>query len=175
MCAIVPSSANPLAVSVFSAENQSYEAQRKTDDHGPSRRGTRETPRAGLVQVHFGRKGRKATEHKEVHFFREEERARQSFKIFSRSSGSSPHPNSSIAASTSDSFVNARILRIASNRSLSNLRDSALIGRLPRRASSAITSRMSSSLVPFAIAESRNDSGFLLTMQFTSLFMEVRD
>jgi len=170
-----PSNANSLAVSVFSAENRSYEAQRKTDDHGPSRRAPCETSRASLVEIQSRGESRKATQDKTVHFLREAERARQSFKIFSSSAGSSPRPSRSIAAITSASFVNVRILRIASSRSLSTFLASAWIGRLPRRESSAITSRISSSLASFAIPESRNDSGFLLSMQLTSLSMKVCD
>jgi hypothetical protein len=79
-----------------------------------------------------------------------------------------------IAATTSASFVNARILRIASCCSRSNFRASALIGRLPRRGSSAITSRISSSFVLFAMFKARNDSGFLLTMQLSSLTNKCR-
>ena len=121
-----------------------------------------------MVEVHSGRKSRQAAQDQAIHFLREEERARQSFKIFSSSSGSPARPSKSIAAITSASLVNPRILRIVSIRSLCSFRDSALIGRLPRRDSSAITSRMSSSLVPLAICENRNDSGFLLTIQLTS-------
>jgi hypothetical protein len=169
MCGIVRSNGKSLAVSLFSAENKSCEAQRKASHHGRSRRETRGAPGAGVVEIHSGRKSRKTAQDQEIYFLREEERARQSFKIFSSSSGSSPRPNRSIAAITSVSFVNARILRIVSSRSRCNFRASALICRLPRRDSSAITSRMSSSFVPFAMFKARNASGFLLTMQLSSL------
>ena len=154
-----------LAVSLFSAENKTYEAQRKASNHGRSRRETRGTPRPGVVEIFSGRKSRKAAKDQAVHFLREEERARQVFKIFSSSSGSSPRPSRPIAAITSVSLVNPRIIRIVSNRSLCNLRASALVGRLPRRDSSAISSRISSSLVPFAMAEARNNTVPSLTNQ----------
>lgn len=168
MRTIVRSNAKSLAVSLFSAENNSYEAKRKTDDHGRSRGEASGTPGAGLVEIHSGRKSRKATQDQAVHFLREEERARQSFKIFSSSSGSSPRPSRSIAAIASASLVNPRIVRIISSRSLCNFRASALFGRLPRRDSSAMTSRMSSSFVPFAMSKDGNDSRFLTTFQLTS-------
>jgi hypothetical protein len=169
MCTVVQPCSKFLAVSLFSADNKTYEAQRKAFDHGRSRRETSGTPGASVVEVHSGRKSRKTAQDQEIYFLREEERARQSFKIFSSSSGSSPRPNRSIAAITSVSFVNARILLIVSSRSRCNFRASALICRLPRRDSSAITSRMSSSFVPFAMFKARNDSGFVLTMQLSSL------
>ncbi len=160
----------PLAVSLFSRENWPYEAQRKVSDHGRSRRRARSSSGAGVVEVHSGRKSRKTSQDQAVHLFREEERTRQSFKIFWSSSGSSPRPSKSIAAITSASFVNPSILRIVSNRSFCNLRASALAGRLPRRDSCAITSRMSSSFASFAMLKVRNNSGFLTTLQLTSLF-----
>jgi hypothetical protein len=169
MYAIVRRNGKSLAVSYFSAENKTYEAQRKASVHGRSRRETRGAPGAGVVEIHSGRKNRKAAQDQTVHFLREEERARQSFKIFSSSFGSSPRPSRSIAAITSASRVNPRIIRIVSSRSLGIFRASALIGRFPRRESSAITSRMSSSFVPFAMFKARTDTGFLLTMQLTSL------
>ncbi len=158
-----------LAVSSFSAENQTYETQTKISNHGRSRREARSSSGAGVVEVHSGRKSRKTSQDQAVHLFREEERARQSFKILSSSSGSSPRLSKSIAAITSASFVNPSIVRIASNRSFCNLRASALAGRLPRRDSSAITSRMSSSFAPLVMFEARNDSGSLLTIQLSSL------
>jgi hypothetical protein len=169
MCAIVRSKGKSLAVSHFSAENQYYEAQRKASDHGRSRREASSTSGAGVVEIHSGRKSRETAEDQEIYFLREKERARQSFKIFSSSSGSSPRPSKLIAATTSASFVSPRILRIVSCRSRCNFRASPLIGRLPRRDSSAITSRMSSSFVPFGMVKRRNDSGFLLTMQLSSM------
>lgn len=169
MCDIVQIGRNFLAVPVFSGENKAYEAQRKTSNHGRSRREARGTPRAGVVEILSGRKSRKAAKDQAVHFLREEERARQVFKIFSSSAGSSPRPSRPIAAITSVSLVSPRIIRIVSNRSRCNFRASALAGRLPRRDSSAITSRMSSFLVPLAIFKARNDSGFLPTMQLSSL------
>jgi len=158
-----------LAVSLFSAENKTYEAQRKTSYHGRGRRETRGTPRAGVVEILSGRKSRKTAKDQAVHFLREAERARQVFKIFSSSPGSSPRPSRPIAAITSASLVKPRIIRIVSNRSRCNFRASPLAGRLPRRDSSAMTSRMSSSFVPFAMFKARNDSGFLPTMQLSSL------
>ena len=163
MCTVVQPCSKFLAVSLFSADNKTYEAQRKAFDHGRSRRETRGTPGTRVVEIHSGRKSRKVAQDQAVHFLREEERARQSFKIFSSSSGSSPRPSRSIAAITSASLVNPRIIRIVASRCFCSFRDSGLIGRLPRRDSSAITSRMSSSFVPFAMFKVRNDSGFLLT------------
>lgn len=165
MCDTVQIDRNSLAVSVFSGENQAYEAQRKASNHGRSRREARRTPRASVVDILSGRKSRKAAKDQAVHFLREEERARQVFKIFSSSAGSSPRPSRPIAAITSVSLVNPRIIRIVSNRSRCNFRASALAGRLPRRDSSAITSRISSSFVPFAMAEARNNTVHSLTNQ----------
>jgi hypothetical protein len=169
MCAIVRRNGKSLAVSLLSAENKTYEAQRKTSVHGRSRREARGVPGAGVVEIQSGRKSRKTAQDQTIHFLREEERARQSFKIFSSSSGSSPRPSRSIAAITSASLVSPRIIRIVSSRSLFIFRASALIGRFPRRESSAITSRISSSFVPFAMFKARNDNDSLLTMQLTSL------
>ncbi len=158
-----------LAVYLVSAENQSYETKRKAHDARPSRQKTRGNSRTRVVKVLTGGEGRKTPQNEAVHFLREAERARQSFKIFSSSSGSSPRPSRSIAAITSASLVNPRIIRIASIRSRCSFRASALAGRFPRRDSSAITSRISSSFIPFAMREARNDSGFLMTMQLSSL------
>jgi len=169
MCVGVQTHGKLLAVSLLSAENKFYEAQRKTSNDGRSRREARGTPRACMVEILSGRKSRKTAEDQAVHFLREEERARQVFKISSSSAGSSPRPSRPIAAITSVSLVNPRIIRIVSNRSRCNFRASALAGRLPRRDSSAITSRMSSSFVPFVMFKARNDNGFLLTIQLSSL------
>jgi len=169
VCHVLEARAKSLAVSLFSVENRTYEAQRKTSNHGRSRREARSTPGAGVVEILSRRKSRKVAKDQAVHFLREEERARQVFKICSSSTGSPPRPSRPIAAITSASLVNPRIIRIDSNRSFCNFRASALAGRLPRRDSSAITSRMSSSFVPFAMFKGRNDSGFLLTMQLSSL------
>jgi hypothetical protein len=169
MHSIVRSNGKSLAVSLFSAENKPYEAQRKASNHGRSRREAGSTPGSGLVEIYSRRKSRKAAQDQEIHFLRKAERARQSFKIFSSSSGSPARPSKSIAAIASASFVKLRILRIVSCRSRCNSLGSALIGHLPRRDSSAITSRMSSSFVPFAMFKARKDSGLLLTMQLSLL------
>src|SRR5271165_3369014 len=166
MRAIVRSNGNSLAVSHFSAENKIHEAQGKAPNYGRSRREACRTSGAGVVEIHSGRKSRKTAQDQEIYFLREEESARHSFKIFSSSSGSPPRPSRSIAATTSASFVNPRILRIISG---CNFRASAWIGHLPGRDSSAITSRISSSFAPFAMVKRRNDSGSLLTMQLSSL------
>jgi hypothetical protein len=175
MCAIVPSSSNPLAVSVFSAENQSYEAQRKTDDHGPSRPVARRSHRQDDGQGFSRRAGKAFSRGCEDHRRREEARSRQAFTICSSCFGSSPYPSARIARTKSSSRGVANSPRIASFSSCFRFLALESCGRRPRLFSSAITSWMSSSLVPFAILESRNDSGFLLTMQLTSPFMEVCD
>ena len=169
MRAIVRSNGNSLAVSHFSAGNKIHEAQGKAPNRGRSRREACRTSGAGVVEIYSGRKSRKTAQDQEIYFLREEERARHSFKIFSSSSGSPPRPSRSIAATTSASFVNPRILRIISRCSRCHFRASAWIGHLPRRDSSAITSRISSSFAPFAMVKRRNDSGSLLTMQLSSL------
>src|ERR1700693_4599854 len=118
MRATDPRNGKSRAVSLFSAENRTCETQRKTTDHGRSRRETRGTPGAGVVEIHSGRKSRKIAQGQAVHFLHEEERARQVFKIFSSSSGWPPRPSRRIVAIASVSFMIPSIIRIAFSRSL---------------------------------------------------------
>ena len=105
---------------------------------------------------------------REDHRLREEARSRQAFTIFSSCFGSSPYPSARIARTKSSSRGVANSPRITSSSSCFRFLALESCGRRPRLFSSAITSRMSSSLVPSAMCERRNDSGFLLTMQLTS-------
>ncbi len=168
MIPAVPSSANSLAVSVLSAENQSYEAQSKTDDDGRSRPMARRSDRQDDGQGFSRRASAALSRGREGHRLREEARSRQAFTIFSSCFGPSPYPSARIARTKSSSRGVANSPRITSSSSCFRFLALESCGRRPRLFSSAITSRMSSSLVPSAMCESRNDSGFLLTMQLTS-------
>jgi hypothetical protein len=167
MCAIVPSSANPLAVSFFSADNQSYEAQRKTDDREPSRPMARRSYRQDDGQVFSGRACETFSRSRKDHRRREEARSRQAFTILSSCFGSSPYPSARIARTKSSSRGVANSARITSFSSCFRFLALESCGRRPRLFSSAITSWMSSSLVPLAMCERRNDSGLLLIIQLT--------
>jgi hypothetical protein len=158
----------PLAVSLLSAENHLYEAKRKTDDHGRSRGMARGSHRQDDGQV-FSRRAREAVSRSsEDHRRREEARSRQAFTIFSSCLGSSPDPSARIARTKSSSRAVAKSPRITSRSSFSRFLALASCGRRPRLFSSAITSRMSSSFVPFAMSKDGNDGRFLTTFQLTS-------
>ncbi len=160
----------PLAVSLFSAENRLYEAQRKTDDPGRSRGMARGSHRQDDGQV-FSRRAREAVSRSsEDHRRREEARSRQAFTIFSSCLGSSPYPSARIARTKSSSRGVAKRPRITSRSSFSRFLALASIGRLPRRDSSAITSRISSSFGPFPMSKDANDRRFLPIFQLTSSF-----
>lgn len=169
MCASAQAGGKSLAVSLFSGENQAYEAQRKNSNHGRSRRVARSSHRQDDGQV-FARGARETVSRgKEDHRRREEERSRQAFTILSSCFGSSPYPSARIALTKSSSRGVANSPRITSSSSFSRFVSFASCGRRPRLVSSAITSRMSSSFVPFAVFKARNDSGFLPTLQLSSL------
>ncbi len=143
--------AKSLAVSLFSADNQSYEAQRETSDAGRSRRAIFRPHGQGDGQV-LPRGARKTVRQcRESHRFREAEKTRQAFKISSNFSGSSPYPSARIAFTKSSSRGVANIPRSIAISSFLCFIASASHGRRPRLFSSAITSRMSSSFVPLAI------------------------
>lgn len=164
MCAIVRSKGKSLAVSHFSAENQLYEAQRKIRNHGRSRQEIRCPYRSGDGQILPRRTRETVSRRSKDHRFREAENARQAFKISSNLFGSSPYPSARIDRTKSSSRGVANIPRSTSISSFLCFLALASCGRRPRFFSSAITSRISSSFVPFAMFKARNDSGFLLTM-----------
>ena len=124
-------------------------------------------------KVFIGRARETFSRSSENHRRREEARLRQAFTIFSTCFGSSPYPSPRIARTKSSSRGVAKSPRITSFSSFSRFLALASCRRRPRLFSSAITSRMSSSLVPFAMFKARNDSGFLLTMRLTSLLNVV--
>jgi hypothetical protein len=169
MCSIVQTLGKTLAVSLFSAENKTYEAQRKTSNHGRSRRMASGPHRQDDGQVFSRRACETFSQRREDHRRREEERSRQAFKIFSSCFGSSPYPSARIARAKSSSRGVANSPRSTSISSFFRFLSAASCGRRPGLPSSAMTSRMSSSFVPFAMFKARNDSGFLPTMQLSSL------
>jgi len=171
---MVRSNGKPLAVSHFSAENKLDEAQRKTSNHGRSCQEIRCPHRSGDGQVFPGRTRETVSRRREDHRFREAENARQAFKISSNLFGSSPYPSARIDLTKSSSRGAANISRSTSISSFLCFLALASCGRRPRLFSSAITSRISSSFVPFAISEAGNDSGFLLTLQLSSLTNNCR-
>ncbi len=170
MIPAVPSSTNSLAVSVLSAENQSYEAQRKTNDHGRSRPMARGPHRQDDGQGFSRGASETLSRGCEDYRRREEARSRQAFTIFSSCFGSSPYPSARIARTKSSSRGVANSPRRISRSSCFRFLALASCGRRPRLFSSAITSRMSSSFEPLAMFKARNASGFLLAMQLSSLF-----
>ena len=168
VCSSVQARGKTLAVSLFSAENKTYEAQRRASNHGRSRRMASGPHRQDDGQVFSRRACETFSQRREDHRRREEERSRQAFKIFSNCFGSSPYPSARIARTKSSSRGVANSPRSTSISAFFRFLSAASCGRLPRLFSSAITSRISSSFVPFAIAKAQNDSSFLLTMQLTS-------
>jgi hypothetical protein len=169
MRAIVRRNGKSLAVSLFPVENQSYEAQRKTSDHGASRRMASGSHRQDDGQIFSRRASETFSQRREDHRCREEERSQQAFKIFSSCFGPSPYPRARIARTKSSSRGVANSQRSTSRSSFFCFLAFASCGRRPRPFSSAITSRMSSSFEPFLMSKARNDNGFLPTMQQSSL------
>ena len=166
MCAINRGNGKSLAVSHSSEENQLHEAQRKAFDHGRSRQEIRCPHRSGDGQVLPRRARETVSGRREDHRFREAENARQAFKISSNLFGSSPYPSARIDRTKSSSRGVANIPRSTSISSFLCFLALASCGRRPRLFSSAITSRMSSSFVPFAMFKARNDNGLLLNCNY---------
>lgn len=161
--------AKHLAVSLLSAENQAYETQRKAANHGRCRRVARRTHRQDDGQIYSRRTRKTVSQCHEDHRRREEARTRQAFKISSNCSGSSPYPSARIDLTKSSSRGVSNIPRRTAISSFLRFIASASRGRRPRLFSSAITSRISSSFVPLAISEARNDSCYLLANQLNLL------
>jgi hypothetical protein len=158
MWAINRGNGKSLAVSHFSAENQLYEAQRKTSNHRRSRQEIRCPHRTSNGQVLARRTRETVSRCREDHRFREAENARQAFKISSNLFGSSPYPSARIDRTKSSSRDVANIPRSTSISSFLCFLALASCGRRPRLFFSAITSRMSSSFMPFAMSEAQNDT-----------------
>ena len=165
MCDVVQIARNFLAVSVFSGENQAYEAQRKASNHGRSRRETRSHNGQFSVTTLTGGAGKKVAQFFEDYRLHKKEEARQIFSASANFSGSSSSPSPRIATRNSCSVLDVSAIRKSSRCFLRSFKASASRGRRPRFFSSAMTSRISSSIVPFAIAETRNNTALALANQ----------
>lgn len=104
-----------------------------------------------MVRLYSAAASQKTSRCEKTYGFLEEEKARQIFKAFASSTGSSPCPSARIAATKSSSLFKCRISRSASNRCLLNFSASKSLGRRPRRLSSLMSEEISSSLRSLSI------------------------
>ena len=154
--------AKHLAISLLSAENQKYETQQKVvyEGHGGAK-ASRDCRRL-LVAISSRGAFPENSQFRKGYLRRKEEKERQSLKASSSFCGSSAICKPRIARINSASLsISSASLTCRSKSALSFLAFKSR-GRLPRLFSSAITSRMSSSFVPLAISEARNDSCYSL-------------
>ncbi len=144
-----------------SAQNWTYEADIGISGSRQSGEGVGQSDRKKLVRLHLTAAGQEIAGLEEVHGFLEKEKARQIFKAFASSAGSSPRPSARIAPIKSSSFFKCKISRNASSRSFLNFSAAESLGRRPLRRSSFIRDEISSSLRSSSMLIKRYSNSFL--------------
>ena len=128
------------------AQNWIYEADDRISSPRQSGEAVGKRYRKELVQLYSPAASQETSRCEKTHGLLEEEKARQIFKAFASSAGSSPCPSARIAARKSSSFFKCRISRSASNRCFLSFSASESLGRRPLRRSSFMREDISSSL-----------------------------
>jgi hypothetical protein len=143
------------------AQNCIYEANHRISCSRQSSKTVGERDRKELVQLYSSAAGQETSRREKTHGFLEEEKARQIFKAFASSAGSSPCPSARIAVTKSSSFLKYNISRKASSRCFLSFSASASLGRRPLRRSSFMSDVISSSLRSLSMVIRRYSNSFV--------------